>query len=338
VPDVATVSVTDTDTIYDPHTSYYNASTVSIATISTEEFFTSFPTTVDTITATIIATTTTTTTYMFSPKPAPTLGSRENMVAGSQARVDVGVCSDIQQVITQTLPASTMTSTSTVFVTPSAVTASQLYDYQTTTTTITSSQQTNVTITSTIQTSLTETTVYTTLQPITIETTTTATATSHVAGPTLWCEMKIRTSGDGDSDGRYIYSENTNLIAPAGSSTQGSFRLDSQGVMHTLHSKYKDEVWTGFWAYSYVSAPQALAVNNFIPNECQVDSITLEVFCQGNPTYNPSGHTGPWRWLAEEASDGTHLSLTHLDDEIYQRYTSDYQQIRLFAEPINCVS
>jgi hypothetical protein len=271
---------------------------------------------------------------MFSPKPAPTLGSRENMVAGLQARVDAGVCSDIQQVITQTLPASTVTSTSTVFVTPSVVTASQLYDYQTTTTTITSSPQTDVTSTLTIETSLTETTVFSTVQPVTIETTTTATATSHVAGPTLYCEMKIRTSEDGNPDGRYVYSQiPLNHIGPAGSA--GTFQLDSGGLMHTLHTNYNDAVWTGFWTYSYVEPPESLAVNNFIPNKCQVDSITLEVFCQGNPTYNPAGNTGPWRWLAQ---DGTQLTLTHLTDGIYKYYSSNYQQIRLFAEPINCVS
>jgi hypothetical protein len=190
--------------------------------------------------------------------------------------------------------------------------------------------------TSTIETSLIETTVYTTVQPVTVETTTTATATSHVAGPTLWCEMKIKTSGDGDTDGRYVYSQIPfNMIAPARSSTQGTFKLDGGGVMHTLHSAYDDAVWTGFWGYSYVEPPQGLAINNFIPNKCQVDSITLEVFCQGNATCNPSGYTGSWRWLAQ---DGTHLTLTHLTDGIYKYYSSDYQQIRLFAEPINCVS
>jgi hypothetical protein len=201
---------------------------------------------------------------------------------------------------------------------------------------ITSSQQIDVTSTSTIETSLTETTVYTTVQPVTVKTTTTATVTSHVAGPTLWCEMKIKTSGDGNSDGRYVYSQvPLNFIAPAGSSTQGTFQLDSGGVMHTFHTAYNTVVWTGFWGYSYVEPPQGLAINNFIPNKCQVDSITLEVFCQGNPTYNPSGYTGPWRWLAQ---DGTHLTLTHLTDGIYKYYSSDHQQIRLFAEPINCVS
>jgi hypothetical protein len=251
-----------------------------------------------------------------------------------------GFCSDVQQAITQTLPASTVVLTSTIFRTPVAATASQRHDYQTTTTTITSSQQTDVTSTSTIETSLTETTVYTTVQPVTVETTTTVTATSHVAGPTLWCEMMmIKTSGDGDTDGRYIYTKaHLNFIAPAGSSTQGTFQLDSEGPMHTLNYKYPDEVWTGSMTYSYVLGPQELAVNYFIPNKCQVDSITLEVFCQGRPTNDPSGHTGPWRWLAQEASDGTHLSLTQLDDFSYRYWSTDYRQIRLFAEPMNCVS